>query len=163
MRSPSNTIPPIYPAGNGDLEFSGVQITWPSFIYQPWFRWDFGCPHHCLGHGRDGQSYYKYENLSMRIIQASKSTDQESESPRHQDSSSEIENKLINSVLISVGEHQQAFTLRYGRPDFAEKHKGSPLGKLSEVAVPTVPTMCISRGPLLVQRSDFEKIDHVHA
>ncbi len=49
VRSPSNTIPPVHPAANGDLEFSGVQITWPSFIYQPWFKWDFGCPHHCLG------------------------------------------------------------------------------------------------------------------
>ncbi len=43
VSSPSNTIPPVHPAANGDLEISGVQITWPSFIHQPWFRWDFGC------------------------------------------------------------------------------------------------------------------------
>ncbi len=36
------------------------------------------------------------------------------------------------------------------KPDCAEKHKGSCLGKLN-----SIPTVCLSRGPLLVQRSDL--------
>ena len=35
VRSPSNTSPPVHPAANGNLEFSGVQIHWPFLIHQP--------------------------------------------------------------------------------------------------------------------------------